>query len=212
MQLLGNSERDRLLQAAAEIYAEHGYEAMEVEEILRRSGVSRPVFEQLLGGKEQAVLAAVDVALVGVVEVVAGFYSPDRAEVESYAGAIGAILDLMSSEPAFAHLTYIGSRQQGPPGVKARFDTGIAFLTAMLERLWDYSPDASPPPSAARAALGGAEAVVRREVARGRTEKLPRLLPDFVYTATVPFLGQREALRLAQQSRDLFRDGEGVDR
>jgi len=33
------------------------------------------------------------------------------------------------------------------------------------------------------------------------------LLPDFVYAATVPFLGQEEARRLSRQGRALCREG-----
>jgi hypothetical protein len=46
--------------------------------------------------------------------------------------------------------------------------------------------------------------VVRRELIAGRPESLPGLLPDFVYAATVPFLGQEEATRLARRGRELL--------
>jgi hypothetical protein len=61
-----------------------------------------------------------------------------------------------------------------------------------------------PPPLTARAALGGAEAVVRREIALGGIESLSRLVSDFIYAASVPFLGQREALRFARQAEELL--------
>jgi hypothetical protein len=44
---------------------------------------------------------------------------------------------------------------------------------------------------------------VRREIAAGRAERLPSMLPDLVYAGTVPFLGQEEALRLARRGQDL---------
>jgi hypothetical protein len=59
--------------------------------------------------------------------------------------------------------------------------------------------------------VGGAEAVIRREIVAGRREELPRLLPDFIYGATVGFLGQEEgflgqeeAMRLSRQGRELL--------
>ncbi len=78
----------------------------------------------------------------------------------------------------------------------------------MIERLWRYSELDVQPRHAASAALGGAEAVVRAEIVAGRGSELPALLPGLVYGATVPFLGQEEAMRLARQGRELLAGSE----
>jgi hypothetical protein len=77
-------------------------------------------------------------------------------------------------------------------------------MKALLERLWDYSSIEVSPAPAARAVLGSAEAVVRREIVAGRIDSLPRLLPDFTYGAMVPFVGQEDALKLSRQARELL--------
>jgi hypothetical protein len=79
------------------------------------------------------------------------------------------------------------------------------MLEVMLDRGRDYSLGGGQPAKTALGILGGAQALVRREVALGRAERLPQLLPECVYIATVPFLGQREALRLARQAQELLR-------
>lgn len=195
---LGDSDRDRILLATAELCAERGYHPLEIEEIAARAGVSSERFRELFEDKEAAARTAIDAILAAVIEVTAKLYSPDRSEAESYLAGIGAILELMAASPAFAYISYIAARQMMSPQLKEGLESGSRMLAAMLERLWDYSSGDTQPPRAARAALGGAEAVVRREVALGRTADLPRLVPDFIYAATVPFLGQEEALRLAR--------------
>jgi AcrR family transcriptional regulator len=195
------SDRDRVLLATAELCALVGYEEMRVEAIAERAQVSPERFDELFGGKEEATMAAVDAILTAVMEVVGSRYSADRSEVESFVLGIEGILELMAESPAFAYVSYIGARQLTPRRLKGEFDIGVQLLTALLERLWAYSTEGAQPPNAARAALGGAEAVVRREIAYGRTKGLPRLLPDFIYCAAVPFLGQKEALRLARLSQ-----------
>lgn len=195
---LGRGERDRILLATAELCAELGYEELDVGRIAGRAGVGEERFHELFPDKDAAAQAAIDAILGGVVSLVGELYQPDRSEVESAVEAIAAILRLMAENPQFASLSYVASRQMMPPHLKRGLDSGSQLLAAMLDRFRDYSTAKGQPIRAARAALGGAEAVVRREIARGRTSRLPELIPDLIYAATVPFFGQQEALRLAK--------------
>jgi hypothetical protein len=58
-------------------------------------------------------------------------------------------------------------------------------------------------PSAIVGALGGAELVMRGEIMAGRAERLPQLLPGFTYLATLPYLGDEEALRVSRRTEEL---------
>jgi hypothetical protein len=156
------------------------------------------------GGKEECMAAAENAVLLEVVTAVSRTYSPDRSEWESVIYGVKAILDLMAANPGFAYLGYIASRQMASGQVKEINESGHRMLEAMLERGWEYSDSTHQPASAALGVLGGAQAIVRRELAAGRAERLPRILPDCVYIATVPFLGQREALRLTRQANELL--------
>ena len=202
--ILSPSERERILRAMAELCAERGYEEITEEQVVERSGVSADTFARLFGDKEACAKASIDAILAEVMTTVSSHYSPDRSERDSYLLAIRAILALLAAHPSFAHISFICARQTGAPNLKEGWEAGVRMLTALLERLGDDGDGEPRPSSTARAALGGAEAVVRREIAAGRTESLPGLLPDFVYAATVPFLGQEEALRLARRGRELL--------
>jgi AcrR family transcriptional regulator len=204
--LLSPSERERILGAISELCSERGYAETTVDEVIARSGVSAEVFEELFPDKEQCAKAAVDAILAEVMVVVSANYSADRAQRDSYLLAIVAILELLAARPGFAYISFICARQMGPSSLGEGLETGARLLSAMLERLRDEGEGAGPA-AAARGALGGAEAVVRREIVAGRIDQLPRHLPDFVYAATVPFLGQEEALRLARRGRELLASG-----
>lgn len=202
---LGDDGRDRLIVAAVTICAERGYDEMSEGEIAARAGLPGHAMEEHFpGGRADCLAAAQNAILLEVVKAVSDSYSADRSEWDSVIYGVKAILDLMAANPLFAYLGYIFSRQMAPGQVKESNETGHRMLAAMLERGWDYSDSALQPACTAMGVLGGAEAVVRREVARGRAERLPQLLPDLVYIATVPFLGQQEALRLARRSEELF--------
>jgi AcrR family transcriptional regulator len=189
----------------AELCAEQGFEQTTVAQVSSRAGVDAEVFDGLFADLEECLLAVVSALLGEVVSVIGATYSPDRAEWESGLRGMLAILELMAAHPSFAYLAYIGARQMAPPRVLQATEAGSGVITAMLERLWEHSDATAQPALSARAALGGAEAVARREVAAGRAEGLPRLLPDFVYGVAVPFLGQARALGLARRAREMLR-------
>jgi AcrR family transcriptional regulator len=202
--LLGRSERERILQATAELCARQGFEQTTVGQVLDHAEVTEETFDRLFGNLEECLVAVMNALLGEVVSVVGASYSPDRPEWESGLRGIHAILELMAAHPSFAYLAYIGARQMSPPRVLVVTEAGSNVNTAMLERLWEHSDSEVQPPRAARAALGGAEAVVRREIAAGRTDQLPRLLPEFAYGTAVPFLGQARAASLARRAREML--------
>lgn len=203
--ILSPSERERVLRAMARICAERGYEATTVAEVAAEAGVEEDVFAEMFGNKEQCMLAVIDAAASETIAAVSTAYKPDRSPWDSAVFGIKAILEMMAANPSLAYVSYIAARQMAPPGVARAREAGVRILAAMMNRTRAYSDTSQQPPAAALAALGGAEAVVRREISAGRTEQLPRLLPDLAYGAAIPFLGQEEAMRLAETGRRALR-------
>ena len=193
------------MRAMAELCAERGYRETTVDAVVERAGIERESFESMFeDGRDGCLLAAENAILGEVMSVVAESYSADRSEWDSGIAGIRAILELMAANPSYANTGYIVVRQGGPRQAKDAYEAGITLVVAMIDRLRDYGDGTIQPSSAARAALGGSEALIRREIASGRAAELPRHLPDLVYGATVPFLGQEEALRLARRSRAIL--------
>jgi hypothetical protein len=56
---------------------------------------------------------------------------------------------------------------------------------------------------AVRAALDGAELVMRGELQKGTAARLPELMPDFVFLLALALVGQERALQLSIRTRDL---------
>jgi hypothetical protein len=59
------------------------------------------------------------------------------------------------------------------------------------------------PPEVELLALGAAKAIIFREVEEGRTERLPRMLPEILFSILVPFLGPDRA---AEEMQAAVRD------
>jgi AcrR family transcriptional regulator len=202
------SERDRLIEAMALTCAERGYAATSVDEVARRAGVSRRGFEENFADKAECGTAAVNQMLADITAAAGVAYSPEYSEWEKILRGVRALLELMAARPSFAGLAQIEARQGMGPEAYELYTAGIRVLEAMLDRLQANAlGGVARPPSAIRGAIGGAEALIRRELLAGRPERLPELLPDIIYGMLAPYLDQQEALRYAGLARELLNDG-----
>lgn len=202
--MLSVSDRDRILEAMAECCAEHGYGATTVEAVVDRAGVEPASFEGQFADLEECALAAFNKLVSETLTRIATSHPLACEEVERRKFEVRAIVELMRAQPDFAWLGFIEARHGGTPRMRDAYESGARVLSLMLERAGDPNGSRS---DIARAALGGAEAVVRRELAAGRSAQLPALTGDFVYAALVPFVGQREALRQAREAAGATAEG-----
>jgi AcrR family transcriptional regulator len=206
--IVAPSERDRLVAAMAATCAERGYAATSVEEVIARADVPRRSFEQNFAGKADCGVAATNQILTEITAVSSAAYSPDQSDWEITLRGVRALLELLAARPSFARLGCIEARQSMPREAYDVYTSAIRVLLAMLDRLRAYPAGELPqPPSAGRGAVGGAEALIRRELLAGRAERLPGLLPEIIYGLLVPFLDQQEALRYVGLARELLNDG-----
>lgn len=195
--MLAVSDRDRILQAMADCCAEFGYRATTIDAVLERAAVRRESFDSLFAGKEDCALAALNKIVSETLARVSMIDADEGSALERRTLEIRAILELLVDRPSFARLAMVDARQGGSARMRAAYESAARVLALMLERAGAGALGVGRP-MAARAALGGAEALVRRELTVGETADLPRILPDLVYAALVPFVGQGEALRQAK--------------
>lgn len=194
--MLAVSDRDRILQAMADCCAELGYRSTTVDAVCRRAAVDRDSFDSLFTGREDCALAALNKIVSETLARISMLDTGEAQALERRTFEIRAILGLLADRPSFAKLAAIDSRQGGSSRMHSAYESAVRVLALMLERGGGGALGFGEQ-RAARAALGGAEALVRRELAVGGMGDLPRLLPDLVYASLVPFVGQREALRQA---------------
>jgi AcrR family transcriptional regulator len=192
--VLAVSDRERILQAMADSCAERGYAETTVEAVLKRAWVEPHSFESHFAGKQDCALAALNKIVSETLARISMTNSATGGAVERRKYEGKAVLELMAARPSFARLAFIDSRQGGTERMHGAYESGVRVLALMMERLGGTGGSTIT----ARAALGGAEAVIRRELAADRAVRLPQLLPDFVYAVLVPFVGQGEALRQAK--------------
>jgi AcrR family transcriptional regulator len=190
-----NSQRDRMLDAMAQICAGEGYGAATVEAVITRAGVSRRTFYDQFHDREECFLAAYDAILAQFFErVLAAYGQPELEWPERVRGAIAALLAFLASEPAFARMCIVEVLAAGARALE-RYESAVRVLAGLLDdgRELTSSPRELPAGTGSDV-VEGCAFLIREEILAGRTEQLETLLGDLTYATLVPYLGQREAL------------------
>jgi AcrR family transcriptional regulator len=190
------SQRERLLDAAARVTAERGYEATSVADILAEAGVGRETFYELFEDRRACVLAAHRELLDQLVASVRRAYEGPGQWVERCRATLSALLDWFAADPALGRFLLVEPAAVGPE-FHAIFQAGFDRFVAMIDAGLDEDlPDPQPLP-ATSLAVGAAISRVYGEVAAGRTARLPSLLPQLTYETLVPYLGEAAAREAA---------------
>src|SRR5262249_59685210 len=113
---VAHHQRERLIAGLAAAVADRGYAAVTLADITREAKVSRRVFYANFEGKEQCFLAAFEVVVGHLRELVAAAVAPQEGWPRQAIAATRAVLAFLASEPDLARLCLVESRGAGPTG------------------------------------------------------------------------------------------------
>lgn len=195
---VAHHQRERLIAGLAEAVAEKGYAAVTLSDIVGHANVSRRVFYANFDGKEQCFLAAFEVVVDHLRELIAEAVAPLEDWPQQAIAATRAALAFLASEPDLARLCLLESRAAGP-AVTARFNEAVAELAPLLARGRAERPEAARlPDSTEDSTIGSVASLLQRKVAAGEATQLEDLWLDCAELILLPYLGPAEATRLAR--------------
>lgn len=161
---VAESQRWRLLGAAAEVLADRGYVRTRVEDIAALAGVSRGTLYKQFENLDDCLLAAHDMAADCVCDLAASACGGEGEWEGRLRAALDEVLGFLAEEPALAHL--LG------PEVALSVPTIAAAHQRLLGGLEEMGVE--------RRSLEGAFALVSQRVAAGEANRLPELAPQLV--------------------------------
>ncbi|HEY2478109.1 MAG TPA: TetR/AcrR family transcriptional regulator [Solirubrobacterales bacterium] len=174
--------------------AEKTYAETTIADVVSGAAVSRTTFYKLFNGKrdcfDAAVTQCIDRIAATMAAAASGYDSPAEA---TRRGAV-AVLELLAAEPELV-LVLGGDVIGVDPQLVDRYST---LTVPALEAMWERAGGPPAKHLSPGLAFGRAQLLVFHEVAAGRPERLPTLVPDIVYLAIAPFAGHDEALRQAR--------------
>ena len=191
------NQRERMLAAAAAIFAEKGYTALVVGAVTARAGVSRSTFYKLFDDKLDCVLAAQRRAVEALGQTIAWACAAEQDWPRGVARGVGAALAFADRFPSEAHLILASSHVASEPALSRQ---GISVHERLLELLREGAQrHGCAPPSglAEQAAIGAVISIVARSLPIGEIDTLTAHQADLVEIVLAPYLGGEEARRIA---------------
>jgi AcrR family transcriptional regulator len=197
--LVVHSQRERILDAVAQLSASKGYETFTVEDIAERAAVSLHDFYEHFSGKEDAFLVAYELGHGKVLALVERAFDEAPNWRTGISAGLQTLFEFLASEPAFAHLAsvdaLIATRRTAE-----RVNKGVHAYAEMLRPGLEEATGRSVPAVAVEAIAGGLFELCFSHAVQGRVGELPGLVPHATYFALAPFVGAEEAGRLAVQA------------
>lgn len=203
-QFVVKNQRERIVDATAAIVAEKGLQGLTIPEIARRANVSHQTFYEMYPTKDDAFLGAQKVGLHQALRVAAQAYDAQGEDWPlGVAAGLRALLEYLASEPAHAHLTVVDTFAASPLTIEIR-DTRLHAFAAYLQPGFHYAAEHFPdrrqtPGIAPEAVAGGIWQVLHHYIENERVENIAQLAPQIAYVALTPFIGAKEAARVARK-------------
>jgi AcrR family transcriptional regulator len=193
-----HNQRERLIAGLAVAVAERGYAATTLADITRAASVSRRVFYENFESKDECFLAAFDIVIAHLQELMGEAAAPYEGDwARQVVAALRAELDFLAAEPDLARLCMVEALSAGPL-VAERYREVVRDFIPMLRGGRAERGDGRPlPDSTEDSLLGSLTSMIGRQVAAGGAEQLTALLPDLAEFVLTPYLGAEEAHRFA---------------
>lgn len=195
-QFVLQNQRERIVDAIAEIVSEKGYTALTIPAIAKRANISHQTFYEIYPTKHDALLGAQE---AGILQGVAAGSSAYDSQAEDWPRAVAegirAAIGYFADEPAYTRLNLVDVLAAGPEALTIReggLETYASFLGPGLEL--GLAPKVAP-----EAVAGGAWQILHQYVVRDRIQELPALIPQLIYLVLTPFVGAASATKVARR-------------
>lgn len=199
-QVVNENQRARLLAAAAQAVAEHGYSSLAVEHIISIAGVSRSTFYANFDDKQECVLVAHGQAFDRLASLLRQACAGEPEWPRKLAAAVRAGVRFAEEAPAEARLLLfetVGADRELAAHALASNDHLVGMLRAGRE---SWAEAARLPELTERALIGAVTSIVGNRLAQSQEDELRRVEPELVELMLVPYIGGEEAHRIATTS------------
>jgi AcrR family transcriptional regulator len=192
--------RERVLAGMTEVFAKRGYQAATVGNLIAGAKISMGNFYKEFDGKEDAFLEVYERVIARGRERISAAV-PAEADWETQAiSGIGAVIEFVSDEPMSARIVLVEAQTCGPE-VLGRHGETLAEGAAFLRGGREFGSAAGKlPENAEDSAASGLAWLLQSRLVRGPIEDADRLCEQITQLALEPYVGRRQAERVAKKA------------
>lgn len=191
--MVAHHQRERILAAAARVFAERGYRQVAVADIVKAARSSRGGFYGNFGSKEECFFALYDATTAVALETVAAACAATAESFpERVMAGLTALLDAIDADRDAARACVVEGPTVGP-AINARLEKTIADFAALLRSGRQGAEAAELPESVEETVVGGLYWFLYHALLEGRPKRIGRLRPQLVEFALIPFVGAEAA-------------------
>jgi AcrR family transcriptional regulator len=191
------SERERLLEHALQLTVTEGYNELSAPQIADAAGVRIDTFFELFEGKQDCLLAALD--MLG--ERLLAFAAAPELRSADWPGAvrrtIGEMMGYLAERPIYAQTIAGGVFAAGPEAI----ERNVRLAHAIASRLTEGAPPQARSRLVVQGVAGALSHTVRCQVAGGQIQLLSVLSDYLTYIVLAPLLGAEQAASLVIEQR-----------
>jgi AcrR family transcriptional regulator len=189
-EVLTEHQRERVLGAAAEVFAKRGYQGTTVDHIVAAAKIGVGSFYALFDNKEQCFLAAYDGIVARGRERIAAALPADGAWPEQLAAVLRTLLELIEADPFSARIALVEVQTAGPTAL-SQHERNLDEAAELLRVGRDHSPFPDELPGTLEfATVGGLTWFLQQRIAKGETADATKLLPEVLEIVAEPYLGE----------------------
>jgi AcrR family transcriptional regulator len=196
-----HSQRERILDAVANLTAVRGYAELKVEEIAEQAAVSLQAFYEHFADKEDAFLVAYEIGHAKALACAERAYAAAEEWQLGVRAALAALFDFLAEERAFAHLALVDALVATARTAERSNLAIAAFAKMLVPRVEEAPGQGAASAVTVEAIAGGIFDLCLHYAFQGRIGELPELVPSATFIALAPFLGGKEAARVALRGR-----------
>ncbi len=183
-------QRERILDAATEVFAERGYQGTTIDNIVAAAKVGVGSFYELFDNKPDCFVQVYERIVAGARERISAAIPAGAEWPEQVCAALRALLEQIEAEPLRARVALVEVQTAGSAALASHEQT-IDSVIPVLARGREASPVGGElPPHLEEAIVGGLAWLLQQRLVLGEFEGAEALLPDVLEIAVEPYIGK----------------------
>lgn len=188
-EVLAEHQRDRVLAAAAGVFAGSGYQATTVDQIVSASRIGVGSFYALFESKEDCFLRLYDQIVAEAGERIGAAAGPERPWADRVLAGLRVLLELVEAEPDRARVAIVEARTAGPAAEARYAETAGRLIAILREGRSAEAGGEGPPATFEDAAVNGLAWMLSLRLAVDEPLAVDVLLPEMADFLVAPYVG-----------------------